>query len=89
MGKKKPENIVLKHVDVVNLDHPDGDNTFSIRDGHVEFFMDEHDLQWIKFTPSNGYHAGQEHCVPRERIIAVVYEKRKSEPKAVQEIRVT
>lgn len=75
-GKKKPENIVLENIDGVVVEHQDGDNIFYPMDGYVEFFLDEHGLQWAKFVPINGQMEGQEHCMPRERIVSVIYKGR-------------
>lgn len=83
MSKKPPENIVLKGVDSLIFEHTDSDNMYYVlNDTMVEFFMDEHGFQWVKYTPSNGMHAGQQHCVPRERIIAVVFKHKRKIPMA-------
>lgn len=38
----------------------------------VEFFLDEHGYQWVKFTPKNGPHEGREHCMRTEKIHSVI-----------------
>jgi len=84
MAKKKPENIVLKNVSHVTVDNPDGEFTLFAKGGHVEFFMDEHNLQWVKFIPKNGNYAGQDHSIPRERVINVVMKNHQGKVHALE-----
>ena len=81
--KKKPENIVLKNIEGITIDHADADNFFVPIDNEIEFFMDEHGFQWVKLVPQNGEMEGQEHCIPRERLISVIYQGR---PKQKREV---
>jgi hypothetical protein len=36
-----------------------------------EVFMDEHNIQWIKFVANNGLAAGKEHMVRTDEVIIV------------------
>ena len=40
-----------------------------------EFFMDEHDHQWVKFTATNGPSAGHEHMVQSVHVVVVRIDK--------------
>jgi hypothetical protein len=37
----------------------------------AEVFMDEFDVQWIKFLAANGPHAGRQHIIRTEGIVIV------------------
>lgn len=43
----------------------DGENSTSAYwcPNGAEFFLDEHNVQWVKFSPANGYKIGKEHIV--------------------------
>ena len=63
----------------IKLDYPvnirvDGD-IYHCRNG-AEFFMDEHGVQWVKFVPSNGYAAGDEHITRTTSIIVIKTNKK-------------
>lgn len=36
-----------------------------------EVFMDEHNIQWVKFIAKNGYHRDREHMVRTDRAMIV------------------
>lgn len=55
-------NIVLNYPLIVNFAVGEDQVSYFSPDG-AEFFVDEHDLQWVKFKPSNGYQHGKEHMV--------------------------
>lgn len=42
-----------------------------------EVFMDEHNVQWVKFTPKNGYNIGKEHIV-RTSLVMIVRNEEKT-----------
>lgn len=63
-------NIQLDYRLAVCINKPDGDETSYYADG-AEVFMDEHNVQWIKFFAKNGYHAGSEHMVRTEGLTIV------------------
>ena len=37
----------------------------------AEVFMDEHNIQWIKFIATNGHSAGKEHMIRTTEIVLV------------------
>jgi hypothetical protein len=60
-------NIKLEGKRIISTE---ADETF-YADG-LEFFLDEHGYQWVKFTPKNGPHEGKEHCLRTEKVRAVI-----------------
>jgi hypothetical protein len=58
-AKPKYENIVLDY-EVAMHRHVEGDD-LTLYAFSAEFFVDEHGIQWVKFTPTNGYSRGSEH----------------------------
>lgn len=60
------ENIKLDYSLNVRIE----DETYSCPNG-AEFFLDEHNIQWVKFVPRNGYAAGSEHIIRSERTIII------------------
>ena len=65
--------------DNIKLDYPVNirieNEVFHCREG-AEFFLDEHNNQWVKFVPSNGYAPYNEHMARTERIIVVQANKK-------------
>ena len=55
------ENIVLHYPVKIKVDLSGESNSF-IAD-RCEFFIDEHEIQWVKFVARNGYDAGKEHML--------------------------
>jgi hypothetical protein len=60
------ENIVLEYPVIVRH----GDEAYSAPRG-CEVFMDEHNVQWVKFVPNNGYQRGKEHMVRTSEVVIV------------------
>jgi hypothetical protein len=57
-GKLYP-NIVLDYK--VILRRYEDDSPIELYAHSAEFFADEHNIQWVKFTPKNSVHHGKEH----------------------------
>jgi hypothetical protein len=66
------ENIILDYPVIIKY----GDDAFYAN--KAEFFMDEHNVQWVKFVPRNGYHKGKEHML-RTHLITVIRNDDKQE----------
>ena len=62
-------NIKLEGKRIILTDAPNGERFDT---NGVEFFLDEHGYQWVKFTPANGPHRGHEHCIRTEKVYAVI-----------------
>lgn len=63
--ERRPDNIILDYkVKVCRA------GSFWIANS-VEFFIDEHGIQWVKFEALNGYNIGKEHMLRTEDIEVV------------------
>lgn len=63
-------NIVLDYKVKVIVGHVvEEQQVFNARS--CEVFLDEHNIQWVKFVPTNGYLIGQEHMVRTDRVLIV------------------
>lgn len=60
-------NIVLGYKLIVQFALGEDSVTYYCPHG-AEFFIDEHDLQWVKFKPMNGYKRGNEHIIRTDAI---------------------
>jgi hypothetical protein len=69
-----PHELVTEQENI-KLDYPlyleREDTRYHCPDG-AEFFMDEHGIQWVKFSPSNGYNPGKEHIWRTENVTVIV-----------------
>lgn len=69
------DNIILSGRRRINVDTPDGVHSyFTHQSQPVEVFLDEHNIQWVKFFPVNGHSIGKEHCVRTSRVLSIVKE---------------
>jgi hypothetical protein len=62
-------NIVLDYPLIVMF-APGMETILFARKG-AEVFMDEHDIQWIKFVAANGPNARKEHMIRTDQVVLV------------------
>lgn len=60
------DNIVLKYPVIIRH----GEEQYHAPKG-CEVFLDEHNIQWIKFFPNNGYQRGNEHMMRTDQVIVI------------------
>jgi hypothetical protein len=63
-----PDNIILDYP--VNILDNANETVYHCPRG-AEFFLDEHDIQWVKFFPTNGYSPNVEHMMRTHNILVV------------------